>query len=485
MLAVSVNQPGFQYELHALVSAFYPGVTVKVVSNDDLTSSTGGLPDIMVGINGDQALFASFTDEGPQDVISADLDGVTDKAVRKQLVGRLVYMGLNQLTGKRLPWGTLTGIRPVKLVSGLIRDGLEEADLKEYMQTVYMISDEKLALASRIAMIQQPVVDSLSPEGFSLYIGIPFCPSRCLYCSFTSYPADRCEDLMDPYLEALFREIDFAAERFAEIGPDSIYIGGGTPTSLSPERLCRLLEKVNSSFDRSRLKEFTVEAGRPDSIDAEKLRVLKEAKVSRISINPQTMNPETLGRIGRKHTPEDIIRAFEISRKAGFRNINADIILGLPGEGPSEVKRTMEEIEKLSPESLTVHSLAIKRSSKLKEELREDVSRGAIENTEEMMRLTSEGAARMGMDPYYLYRQKNIAGNFENTGYAKAGCYGIYNVAIMEEVQSIVALGAGTVTKRVYPGGRIERCDTVKDLKLYLEKTDEMIERKRKLFDGD
>ena len=307
---------------------------------------------------------------------------------------------------------------------------------------------------------------------------------------FTSYPIVSYKNMVDDYLSCLEKEIDYVAENFATKTLDTIYIGGGTPTTLEPHQLERLIGYLKDKLDMSKVKEFTVESGRPDSITREKLRAMKKMGVDRISVNPQTMNDETLKLIGRRHTVAQLVDAFNMAREEGFDNINMDIILGLPGETALEVSHTIEEIKKLSPDDLTVHSLAIKRGSKLYEVLHEKEIKGelkvpilqSINNTEEMMEIAAKGARDMGLTPYYLYRQKNISGNFENTGYAREGKAGIYNILINEEVQSIVALGAGTVTKRVYGGGRIERCDNVKDVPLYMENLQEMIDRKRKLF---
>ena len=315
-----------------------------------------------------------------------------------------------------------------------------------------------------------------------MYIGIPFCPTTCLYCSFTSYPIGLWKKRVDEYLTAVEKEIDYVSEKFKDKILDTIYIGGGTPTTLEQDEMNRLLSYVKKSFDCSHIQEFTVEAGRADSITKEKLEVLKAFGVNRISVNPQTMKEDTLKIIGRHHTVEQVKEAFQLSREIGFPNINMDLILGLPGESKEDVITTMHEIEKLNPDSLTVHSLAIKRASKMNQWIEENGIE-TLHNTEETMEIAADAAKRLGMKPYYLYRQKNMAGNLENVGYAADGKYGIYNILIMEEKQTIVAIGAGTISKRVYPDGRIERCDNVKDVALYIEKIDDMIERKRKLYE--
>ena len=373
----------------------------------------------------------------------------------------------------------------------LIEEGKTDEEIWDYMKNTYFVSDEKLSLCLEIAHREKEILKDIDYEnGYSLYIGIPFCPTTCLYCSFTSYPIGAFKNIVDDYLSCIEKEIDYVAENFKGKTLDTIYIGGGTPTTLEPHQIERLIGYLKDKLDLSHVKEFTVESGRPDSITREKLRAMKKMGVTRISVNPQTMNDETLKLIGRRHDVKQLIDAFNLAREEGFDNINMDIILGLPGETSAEVTHTIEEIKKLGPDDLTVHSLAIKRGSKLYEVLHEKEMKGelkvpilsSINNTVEMMKIAADGARDMGLSPYYLYRQKNISGNFENTGYAREGMAGIYNILINEEVQSIVALGAGTVTKRVYGNGRIERCDNVKDVKLYMDSIEEMIKRKRELF---
>ena len=311
--------------------------------------------------------------------------------------------------------------------------------------------------------------------------GFPFAPAICLYCSFSSSPIGLWKDRVEEYLQALGKEICFGAEAYRDKKMDTLYIGGGTPTTLSPEQLDWLLGELEQRFDLSSLKEFTVEAGRPDSITREKLQVIRKHPVTRISINPQTMNQKTLDLIGRKHTVEDTKEAFFLARELGFDNINMDLIVGLPGEGEEEVRHTLKEVTALAPDSLTVHSLAVKRAARLRLFKDEHKELSFINNTD-IMNLTERFAMEAGLYPYYLYRQKNMAGNLENVGYAKPGKEGIYNILIMEEKQSILALGAGASTKVVAASDRIDRIENVKDIKNYIERIDEMIERKRQGF---
>ncbi len=469
MQVIYIKEDKFQYDIHSLFKAFYPDEDVRVIIGEK-----GTVPE-------------KEKDVSPDDEISfIDVDKT------KNDLKRDIYLMLSKKTGKELPWGDLTGIRPTRIAMNLIEEGMTDDEIFRYMKETYLVSDEKINLSINIAKREKEILKAIDyKNGYSLYIGIPFCPTTCLYCSFTSYPLGAFKGIVDDYIECVKKEIDYVSEAFKDKTLDTVYIGGGTPTTLEPYQIRELIGYLRDKVDLSNVKEFTVESGRPDSITREKLKAMKEMGVTRISVNPQTMSDETLRIIGRQHTVAQLIDAFNMAREEGFDNINMDIILGLPGEDAGDVQHTIDEIKKLSPDDLTVHSLAIKRGSRLFEAIRERELKGSLKitmletmnNTEEMMEIARKGAEDLGLEPYYLYRQKNISGNFENTGYAAKGKAGIYNILINEEVQSIVALGAGTVTKRVYGvGGRIERCDNVKDVKLYMENIDEMIDRKRKLF---
>ena len=469
MQVIYIKEDKFQYDVHSLFKAFYPDEEVRVI----------------IGQKGPDTV--KEKDVSPDDEIS-----FIDVDKSKNELKKTIYQELSKKTGKTLPWGDLTGIRPTRIAMNLLDEGKSPEEVFEYMKNTYLVSDEKTLLAIDIAQREKEILRDIDyKNGYSLYIGIPFCPTTCLYCSFTSYPIGAYSALVDDYVKCVEKEIDYVAEAFCGKTLDTVYVGGGTPTTLEPHQIRELLGYLKQKIDLSKVKEFTVESGRPDSITREKLRAMKEMGVTRISVNPQTMSDETLGVIGRNHTVAQLIEAFHMAREEGFDNINMDIILGLPGEDAEDVRHTIEEIKKLAPNDLTVHSLAIKRGSRLYEAMRLRELKGelkismdgSMKNTEEMMEIARSGAQKMGLLPYYLYRQKNISGNYENTGYAEPGKAGIYNILINEEVQSIVALGAGTVTKRVYgEGGRIERCDNVKDVKLYMDQIDEMIDRKRKLF---
>lgn len=488
MLAVKINQPNFEYDIHSLIKAFYPETEVKVyVDGEKEYDSDDTYPDIAIVFEEKKItmIIVGATKENPFQVKCVELSNPEDRASVKNDLKMMMYKALRRFTGKTLPWGTLTGIRPTKIPMTKLEEGMTEDEILHYMKETYLVSDEKASLALEIAQRERKLLSCIHyKDGYSLYIGIPFCPTTCLYCSFTSYPICVWKDKVDDYLNAMEKEMQFVAESYKDKVLDSVYIGGGTPTTLESYQLDRLLSMVHSYFSFEQVKEFTVEAGRADSITKEKLEVLKKHQVTRISVNPQTMKEETLQMIGRKATAAQTVGAFKVAREVGFSNINMDIILGLPGETKEDVENTIEKIKELKPDSLTVHSLAIKRASKLSQWIEENGIE-ALKNTDVTMDIAAAGAKSMDMVPYYLYRQKNMSGNFENVGYATEGNFGIYNILIMEEVQSIIALGAGSISKVVYEGGRIERCDNVKDVGLYIEKIEEMIDRKRALFNRE
>lgn len=475
MILVHINEAKFEYDIHSLVKAFYPSEDVKV-SMEVLNEEPG--EEFFLEYSKD---CFSFLDRKKNVLESFPVPEDSLKTEQKNIVKRLIYNALKKHTGKELVWGDLTGIRPTKIPRKMLDEGKSEEDILRYMKETYFISDEKGKLSIDIAKRERSILAPLHKKGYSIYIGIPFCPTTCLYCSFTSNPIAMWKGKVSMYLEALKKEILFVKEERAGQIIDTIYIGGGTPTTLNAEELDELLSYIDENLDVSNLLEYTVEAGRADSITIEKLKVLKAHGVTRISVNPQTMNQKTLDIIGRRHTVEDVKRAFFDAREAGFDNINMDIILGLPEEGPAEVSHTIDEIVKLAPDSLTVHSLAVKRASRLYELIRQNGYTTMI-NTPETMKIAQKGAEALSMKPYYLYRQKNMAGNYENTGYAREGCFGIYNILIMEELEPIVAMGPGSVSKVITPEGKLVRSDNVKDVALYIEKIDEMLLRKKELF---
>ncbi|MEE0954597.1 MAG: coproporphyrinogen dehydrogenase HemZ [Eubacterium sp.] len=404
----------------------------------------------------------------------------SDRHDAKNRVKQLTYKALAAYTERELPWGDLTGIRPTKLAMHALEEGSTPEEAERFMQETYLTSPEKAHLAADVACLEKKIMDGMDPlSGYSLYVDVPYCPSICLYCTFGSHEMNAFRRTVTPYLDALEKELDFIKAAMQGRRLDTIYVGGGTPTSLEAADLDRLLSMICSRFGAEKVREFTVESGRPDTITGEKLDVLKKYPVSRISINPQTMNQKTLDIIGRKHTVDQVRSTFRLAREKGFSNINMDLIVGLPGEGEKEVAATLKEIEALHPDSLTIHSLALKRAARLSL-FKDRYVPVSFENSAAIMDRTAASARAMGMHPYYLYRQKSMAGNFENVGYAKPCREGLYNILIMEEKQTILAAGSGASTKFVFEGGkRIERVENVKNVSEYISRIDEMIERKR------
>lgn len=407
-------------------------------------------------------------------------------------IKREVYDFLSGERGKTYPWGILTGIRPIKLAGecyeGVFKDNhnITQDDAlqisKEFLKSKYLISDEKLDYALDMYQRQVSKIGRARHNSLSLYIGIPFCPTRCSYCSFPSNQG--CEKDYNTYVDALIKEVEFCGQQIRENGQEieSIYIGGGTPTSLSANQLDRLFESIGKSLTLDYLREFTCECGRADTITDDRLDVIKSFGINRISINPQSLKEETLAEIGRSHSVDDFYRAFELAREKGFDNINCDLICGLPGENLEDFERTLEGIMKLGPEDVTIHTLAIKRASKLVVQDK-DFFHKREEITKNMVKYSHKVLLKAGYEPYYLYRQKHMAGALENTGYCMDGKYGIYNVRIMDEHQSILALGAGGISKRYYPDeNRLERIPNVTNYSIYIERIEDMIERKAREF---
>ena len=478
MKVVKLSHPNYEYDVHSLVKAFYAEDQVTVITPETKPEKLAEL-EPQVSLEIELAETGAKIRVGEEDFLwDAETENLADGY--KNGLKRFLYRTLSKVTGQKLPWGNLTGIRPTKIAYGMLDEGRSDAEILDFMEQSHYVSEEKALLGIDIAKRERDLLKEIHYEGgYSLYIGIPFCPTTCLYCSFTSYPIAAFRRQVDAYVDAVIKEMDYVAENFKDKVLDTVYIGGGTPTTLEPEQLDRLITALKSKFDFSTVKEFTVEAGRADSITREKLEVLHRHQVSRISVNPQTMKQETLDIIGRRHTVQETEQAFKLARECGFDNINMDLIVGLPGEDKAMVEHTLEEVRRLAPDSLTVHSLAVKRAARLNM-FKDKYQEISFENSAEIMKMTMDSAHSMEMGPYYMYRQKNMAGNFENVGYSREGKAGIYNILIMEEKQSILAAGAGASTKFVFEHGeRIERVENVKDLKNYVERIDEMIERKR------
>ena len=468
MIYIKISDMDFYDDAVVLIKSFYP--RTEVMQYQEQAEQTRTAQDIVI------------EPEVPEK------DGRSKKELHEAFKCTL-YTKLSAQLNKTLPWGYLTGVRPSKIAYTLLEKGADREQILEEFTKKHLVSEKKAQLALQVAQTEKSILEKMDyKNGYSLYIGIPFCPTTCLYCSFTSYSLAAYQSKVQPYLEALLKEMKYVSEAMRGRRLDTVYFGGGTPTTLSAGQLDMLLTELERQFDLSACRELTVEAGRPDSITYEKLCVLKAHHVDRISINPQTMNQQTLDLIGRRHTVEQIEEAFALAGKAGLDNINMDMILGLPGENKEMVQHTLEKIKALAPESLTVHSLAIKRAAALNI-WREKYLDLQMDNSDEIVSMAADYAHQMGHQPYYMYRQKNMAGNFENAGYSKAGLECIYNILIMEEKQTIIAMGAGASTKIVFQNeteggqaGRIERIENVKDVTNYIQRIDEMIERKRKFF---
>lgn len=394
----------------------------------------------------------------------------------------LLYRLFTRLFGYEQEWGIVTGVRPVKLLRRLVRDEGEEAALC-YFRERLLVNENKTALCHTTLKIEDEILALSRPDSFSLYISIPFCPTRCDYCSFVSQTVERAAKLMPAYVDALEQEIAYTGEIARRLGLrlETVYFGGGTPTTLSAQQLARLLGAVERSFDLSRLREYTVEAGRPDTVDVDRLRAIRAAGVSRVSINPQTLRDDVLRTIGRRHTADQFYTAYDLARQAGCDHINTDLIAGLPGDNFAGFSETLSGILSLAPESITIHTLSMKRASNLMIQRRADYTRG--EEAVRMVNLTGEALPFAGYRPYYLYRQSRMVGNQENVGWSRPGCEGLYNVYIMDETHTILGCGAGAVTKLKRPGtDYLERIFNYKFPYEYNAGLPELLKRKERVM---
>lgn len=466
-----VKNHNFHFELENLTRLFFPNEKITVIRD----FSEPQPPYI-------------YTEVSDKITISVNIGSFnkSETAVKKltdddnELVSaKLLYKLLCDFTGLTQPWGILTGVRPVKLLRRLAEESSEEQAVKKFEKD-FFVSNEKIALSRETEHNERKILELSKPESFSLYVGIPFCPSRCSYCSFVMASIERAEKLIEPYTKLLCEEIKRTAEIANKLGLrlETVYFGGGTPTTLSAEQLDTVLKTVSKSFDMSTCREFTVEAGRPDTIDIAKLFALKENKVDRISINPQTVNDEVLKTIGRKHTAQQFFDAFELARKCGFDNINTDLIAGLPTDTPESFKNSLDSIVRLNAECITVHTLCMKRASRLTTEgVTLDLQQAR--DAREMLAYTQNILGQNEYIPYYMYRQSRMVGNLENVGWSKKGFESLYNVYVMDETHTILACGSGGVTKlkRNNPD-YLERIFNFKYPYEYIDRFDELIQRK-------
>ena len=466
-----VKNHNFHFELENLTRLFFPNEKITVIRD----FSEPQPPCIYTEVSDKITISVNIGSFNKSETAVKRLTDDDNELVSAQLLYKL----LCDFTGLTQPWGILTGVRPVKLLRRLAEESSEEQALKKFEKD-FFVSNEKIALSRETEHNERKILELSKPESFSLYVGIPFCPSRCSYCSFVMASIERAEKLIEPYTKLLCEEIKRTAEIANKLGLrlETVYFGGGTPTTLSAEQLDTVLGTVNKSFDMSTCREFTVEAGRPDTIDIAKLFALKENKVDRISINPQTVNDEVLKTIGRKHTAQQFFDAFELARKCGFDNINTDLIAGLPTDTPESFKNSLDSIVRLNAECITVHTLCMKRASRLTTEgvtLDLQQSRDA----REMLAYTQNILGQNEYIPYYMYRQSRMVGNLENVGWSKKGFESLYNVYVMDETHTILACGSGGVTKlkRNNPD-YLERIFNFKYPYEYIDRFDELIQRK-------
>ena len=467
----------FSYDLKTLSGNFFPNKKCKIELRKDWEKRT----DYPIRITINKSI-----------VMDTALDPYDKEKVKRE-----VYNSFSEYTHSVLPWGILTGIRPAKIAYSLLDELGSRQEAFEVLMDDYLLYQQKAELALDVAANEHLLTDGLNlKDGYSVYIGIPFCPSICEYCSFSSYPIERYQDSVGDYLDALEKELLFI-DRFIHSHRvkrelHSVYVGGGTPTSLSPSDLKRLMGMIRENVPIDGDTEFTVEAGRPDSITKEKLEILKESGVKRLSINPQSMLPETLKRLGRTHTAAQVREAFRLARECGIENINMDLIVGLPEEDEVDFYNTLNQVYDLGPDSITVHTLVIKRASRLRREQME--TGGDIRPEDTLIPVLQKGSydylKEHGYEPYYMYRQKNALGssrntNQENVAYARLGKECLYNVLMMEDLEDILAFGSGGASKKMFRGsGRIKRVENVKSVEDYIKRIDEMIARKQEVFDG-
>lgn len=405
-----------------------------------------------------------------------------DRELCEQELCRLVFLILRRLTGTDPPWGLLTGIRPVKKMTALIEEGNSRQQCFDKLREKYMVSDRRLSLAYKTAENQLPLLGNINPESVSIYISIPFCPTRCSYCSFVSHSLDSARKLIPDYVRYLCREIGILGKIVMDLrlSIDTVYIGGGTPTAIEASQLDIIMKALAENIDLSKVREYSVEAGRADTITRDKLSVIRKNGADRISVNPQTLNDKVLKMIGRQHTVQDFLNAFAAAREEGFGNINTDLIAGLPGDDPESFFTTLEGVMKLDPESITVHTLTIKRSASLYGRKTEDTENPqAAKMVDRAMDILPE----KGWLPYYLYRQKNTIENLENIGFAKKGFESLYNIFIMDETQTILGAGCAASTKLIHGDNRITRIHNYKFPYEYINRFDELMEKKRLIYE--
>ncbi len=476
----------FHYELENLTRVFFPNEKLEMVKeNISVPSDKDGTYIVTRICSADTGKNISVRVCFPQydKELCRNVDFIADSeeyiSEQERVMAVCLYELLREYTGITPPWGILTGVRPIKLFRRM-SDEYGTEHTKGYFRNKLMVTEEKILLSEETEANERAIINTSSDNSYSLYVSIPFCPTRCSYCSFVSQSTEKSRALIEPYTELLCRELEYTAQIVSDLNMklETVYIGGGTPTTLSAEQLKRIMSVINNNFPMKNCREFTVEAGRPDTITEEKLIAIIEGGADRISINPQTMSDRILESIGRKHTAQQTIDAFFLARKTGFMHINTDLIAGLPDESLESFQNTLGIITELNPESITVHTLSMKRSSGLTSQGMQ-IFREAAETASKMHSFCREVMHEKGYRPYYLYRQSRMVGNLENTGYAKKGFDGLYNVFIMDETHSVIACGAGAVTKlKDNRDSSIHRIFNYKYPYEYISRFDEMLSRK-------
>ena len=472
----------FRYECEKICRIFFPAEKIAFAENGEEIPDESRNVYTEIEKNGEEYRFScKAVIDGKENAYSFVSDLSVDDADEEKELAKAIVKVLSDITGITPPWGILTGVRPSKLMRTYISlFGDERA--QELFKSQLLVSEEKTALAYTVAKVEERAVSLSKENSFSLYVSIPFCPTRCSYCSFVSHSISQAKKLIPDYVKLLCNEIKETAKLAGdlELKLETVYIGGGTPTSLEHTDLEKICTALRESFDMSNITEFTVEAGRPDTITEEKLRVLKEAGVTRISINPQTFSDEVLKSIGRKHTAQDIYDKFSLARALGFDNINTDLIAGLSGDTPGSFSDSVDKAISLGAENITVHTLALKSASDLV--TKEKISPEA--DTERMVRYASKALSEAGYIPYYMYRQSKSVGNLENVGWCKENYDCLYNIYMMEEIHSVFAVGAGAVTRlKDQTTGKISRVYNFKYPYEYISRFDELIGRKKDILE--
>ena len=464
----------FEYEIQAVAKIFIPRVRFQLCRENEIPNAENQILTEYDQNKNRMNINILFHDKKYSDSAPA----CTEKSEQEFQLCQMLYTGLQKLTGYQPPWGMLTGIRPVRKVLDLLGQGLTPEQACEELKQKYLISDKKLKLACDTALIQKKILPHSLKE-IGLYISVPFCPTRCSYCSFVSHSIESAGNLIPEYIQKLCEEIKILGKLIQkyDLSVQSVYIGGGTPTAVSADQLREIMQAVQNHIDLSHVQEYTVEAGRADTITEEKLLIIRNMNADRISVNPQTLQDHVLKEIGRNHTAQQAVDAFLMARKLGFANINMDLIAGLPSDDFQGFSDTLRKVIALNPDSITVHTLTLKRAGTLYHD--EKYQNTEISDIEKMTEYSAKMLPKAGYRPYYLYRQKNTLGNLENVGYAKSGKENIYNILIMDDRQTILGAGCAASSKIITPDGNLTRVMNYKFPYEYIHRFEELMTKKK------